>query len=127
MRTNETEDLWGAAYDELKLTHKSLIINYEELLKQAAPNVLHADPLTTMQTVLDIKRRQILRRQWKFRWGGKSIIIRTQIDRIARLIRVFGNVSNVASNVDPVHAGLPWAGICFLLSERALASLVHTG
>ena len=111
-------DLWGLAYKQLLAEDEPLVRHYEEVLKTAgiAPWELAADIQEQVQAVLVLKRKQVLQKQWRLQWGNKSIKVRTQIDRIVKIIGAFREAGSAAANVDPLHAGLPWAGICFLLT-----------
>ena len=111
-------DLWGLAYKQLLAENETLVRHYEEVLKTAGsvPNDPVADIQMQIQAVLVLKRKQILQKQWRLQWGNKSIKVRIQIDRIVKIIGTFKEAGSVAANVDPLHAGLPWAGICFLLA-----------
>lgn len=112
------DDLWGLAYKQLVVEDESLVRGYEMVLG-ATPIILGdsaADIQEQVQSVLALKRKQILQRQWRLQWGNKSIKVRAQIDSIVKTISAFKEVGSVAANVDPLHAGLPWAGICFLLA-----------
>ena len=118
------DDLWGLAYKQLLAENEPLVRNYEKVLKTAG-NVSDdsaADIQKQVQAVLGLKRKQVLQKQWKLQWGNKSIKVRTQIDRIVKVIGAFKEAGSVATNVDPFHAGLPWAGICFLLAVSTLGT-----
>ena len=112
------EDLWGLAYKQLLAENEPLVRHYEEVLKTAGsvPDNSVADIQEQIQAVLVLKRKQVLQKQWRLQWGNRSIKVRIQIDRIVRIIGAFKEAGSVAVNVDPLHAGLPWAGICFLLA-----------
>lgn len=112
------DDLWGLAYKQLLAENEPLVRHYEEVLKTAAvaPGDSTADTQKQIQSVLALKKKQVLQQQWRLQWGNKSIKVRTQVDRIVKIIGTFREAGSVAANVDPLHAGLPWAGICFLLA-----------
>lgn len=110
------DDLWGLAYQQLVYDQEPSIKHYERLLKAEVSNQADAGLEAQIQAFLELKRAQILQKQWKLQWRNKSIKIRTQVDRIVRLIMIFKDVGTMAVNADPLHAGLPWAGICFLLA-----------
>ena len=112
------DDLWGLAYKQLLAENEPLVRHYEEVLKTAAvaSGDSTADTQKQIQSVLALKRKQVLQQQWRLQWGNKSIKVRTQVDRIVKIIGTFRGAGSVAANVDPLHAGLPWAGICFLLA-----------
>ena len=115
-------DLWGLAYKQLLAENEPLVRRYEEVLKTAGivPDDSAADIQEQIQAVLVLKRKQILQKQWTLQWGNKPIKVRTQIDRIVKIIGAFKEAGSVVANVDPLHAGLPWAGVCFLLSVSML-------
>ncbi|KAL8821183.1 MAG: hypothetical protein Q9223_000745 [Gallowayella weberi] len=47
--------------------------------------------------------------------GEHSTEIRQQIDRIIKIVTVAKDFVSSVASMDPIHAGLPWAGICVLL------------
>lgn len=110
------DDLWEKAYVDLAAENPELLNAYKDVLRKEAAGVSpDASVQEQVANIVTSKRRQILKKQWRLQWGHRSIKIRSQIDRVVKLIEAFKNVGNVASNADPVHAGLPWAGICLLL------------
>nr|POF01662.1 hypothetical protein CFP56_76487 [Quercus suber] len=68
-----------------------------------------SDISTTIQAAYDAvkKQRSIGQQQ---RWPGSE-----KADKVLRWLDRFKSVGNVIANVDPVHVGLPWAGIRMLL------------
>lgn len=50
-------------------------------------------------------------RSWRWTYRGRDIMLRDEIGKILRLMERFVAVGDVVANVDPVHVGLPWAGI----------------
>lgn len=115
-------DLWDLAYKKLLAENEPLVRHYEKVLKTAATvsDDSAVDIQEQIQAVLVLKRKQVLQKQWRLQWGNKPIKVRTQIDRIVKIIGVFKEAGSVAANADPLHAGLPWAGICFLLAVSIL-------
>lgn len=71
-----------------------------------------------MSALVTKKLETMKQKQWKLQMGEKTIEVRNQVDRIIKVVE-FGKVliTSVAS-MDPVHAGLPWAGVCMLLPVR---------
>jgi hypothetical protein len=41
-----------------------------------------------------------------------------QADKVVRLLDRFKAVGDIVANVDPVHVGLPWAGVRAILEVR---------
>ncbi len=118
------DDLWGLAYKQLLAENEPLVKQYQKVLKTVAivSDDSAADIQEQIQAVLVLKRKQVLQKQWRLQWGNKSIKVRTQIDRIVKIIGVFKEAGSVAASADPLHAGLPWAGICFLLAVSTSGS-----
>ena len=54
-------------------------------------------------------------RQWKLSLGKKSVEIRAQVDRILQIVIVAKDLGSSLAAMDPVHAGIPWAGVCVIL------------
>lgn len=68
--------------------------------------------------VLDLvasKQRICAAKQWAFKVNGKTLILRDVADKLLRWVDRFKFVGDLASQFDPVHAALPWAGFRFLL------------
>ena len=113
---SESVDLWKAAFDELRTQKGSLVRKYEQVLMQNAEEYACVNPENAIQSILVAKRERILQRQWKLQLGRYSIQAKSHLDRIIRIIRAFKDVGSIAVNADPLHAGLPWAGICLILA-----------
>lgn len=61
------------------------------------------------------KRQACLDNRWSFTLNGKNFILREKAEKVAHWLDRFKSIGDVAVNADPVHAGLPWAGIRLLL------------
>lgn len=61
------------------------------------------------------KQRLCLEKRWRFTFAGKEFILKDEADKVVSLLNRFKAVGDVAVNADPIHAGLPWAGIRLLL------------
>lgn len=46
---------------------------------------------------------------------GRPVILREEADKVIVWLDRFKAVGDIAMNADPIHAGLPWAGIRLLL------------
>lgn len=53
---------------------------------------------------------------WYYR--GRQTYLVDQVDKVMQLLDRFKSVGDVVANVDPVHIGLPWAGIRVILEVR---------
>jgi hypothetical protein len=67
------------------------------------------------------KQRRCLEKRWRFTFAGREFILKEEADKVVSWLNRFKDVGNVAASADPVHAGLPWAGIRLLLEVRILS------
>lgn len=67
------------------------------------------------------KQRCCLEERWRFTLAGQEFILKEKADKIVKWLNRFKDVGDVAAAADPVHAGLPWAGIRLLLGVRILS------
>ncbi|KAL8639747.1 MAG: hypothetical protein Q9226_008837, partial [Calogaya cf. arnoldii] len=126
-------DLWAQAYETLTNDDPRLVAALEDLLtftpqepqssEGRAPSAKssHDDPTSSralanteerMSTVIESRLKLMDDRKWQLRMGEHSIEIRQQVDRIIKIVTVAKDFISSAASMDPVHAGLPWAGIC---------------
>jgi hypothetical protein len=63
-------------------------------------------------------------KRWTFPFCGHTVVLREKADNIVKWLDRFKQVGDVASNANPVHIGLPWAGIRFLL-EVSIAECIN--
>lgn len=61
------------------------------------------------------KKQLCIDRRWKVTVGGRTIVLRDKVNTVVDLISKFKDVGSIAVGADPIHAGLPWAGVCMLL------------
>ncbi|KAK3615161.1 hypothetical protein LTR22_027540 [Elasticomyces elasticus] len=53
------------------------------------------------------------RPSWEYK--GRQIYLSDQVDKVLQLLEKFKSMGVIVANVDPVHVGLPWAGIRVIL------------
>ena len=61
------------------------------------------------------KQRCCNEKRWKIIFNGRTVILKEEADKVISWLDRFKAVGDVAANANPVHAGLPWAGIRLLL------------
>ncbi|TGO13768.1 hypothetical protein BPAE_0711g00010, partial [Botrytis paeoniae] len=61
------------------------------------------------------KKRLCEERRWTFQLGKRTLVLRDEAEKVLRGLRRFKEVGDIIVNVDPLHAGLPWAAIRLLL------------
>jgi len=54
-------------------------------------------------------------KRWTFTFRGHTVRLRDEADNVMLWLDRYKRVGDIALNVDPIHAGLPWAGIRLLL------------
>jgi hypothetical protein len=54
-------------------------------------------------------------KRWTFTIRGHPVMLREEADKVIMWLDRSKAVGDIAGNVDPIHAGLPWAGIRLLL------------
>ena len=115
------ESLWDLAFEDLRKREKNLVDAFEKILmaESEVETSLHNGDTSKIEKQMSMfvakKLDAMNKEQWRFTIGGMSVDIREQVDRVVKIVLVAkGFISPVAS-VDPIHAGLPWAGVCILL------------
>lgn len=69
-----------------------------------------------MSSIIETRLKEINDRKWGFEVGDTSVIIGEQVDKIVEAVTAVKDLGTSLATLDPVHAGIPWAGICVLLS-----------
>ena len=67
------------------------------------------------------KQRCCIEKRWTFTFTGRTVLLKEKADKVVDWLNRFAAVGDVVANVDPVHVGLPWAGIRLLLEVKAYA------
>ena len=62
----------------------------------------------------ELQQRSKIKR-WTWTYRGRQIYLFEQADKVVRLLDRFKAVGDIVANVDPVHVGLPWAGVRAIL------------
>ena len=104
----EASDVWIKAFNDLPSEYK-----------QGLEYNTDCDKSEKLEALLELAmkaKRKNLASQWTFKWGGKEINVREKAEKLVGWIEKFKEVVNIAVQCDPVHAGLPWAGVTFILT-----------
>ena len=64
------------------------------------------------------KQRCCNEKRWTFRFTGRTIDLKEEADKVVGWLNRFKAVGDIVANVDPMHVGLPWAGIRLLLEVK---------
>lgn len=117
-------NVWKAAYERLKADSPDLVTPYEYLIERSAPG--SQDVQRTFSVIVADNLKALESKQWKLKFRGKPVDVRGVLDDILKLIKVAMPVASAAGILDPVHAGLPLAGVQVLLDVSILGfSLTH--
>ncbi|KAG5802464.1 hypothetical protein H9Q74_011991 [Fusarium xylarioides] len=77
----------------------------------------------TLQDLLEntkLSRERLVNKSWSFkRKKGEVVYVRDLLAKASKWIKHFMSVVDITVQCDPVHAGLPWAGVRFLLISQA--------
>ena len=92
--------------DDRELT-SSLLLPTNAISVDAAFDEVHTRA-RVLQQRCKIKR-------WSWNYKGRQVYLADQVDKVVRLLDKFKAVGDVIANVDPIHIGLPWAGIRAIL------------
>ena len=118
--------LWDKAYSRLKSEKKELIETYEGILAKNAAIPEDLSLKEKMTAVIDTELCIVTNRQWKIRipWRQEPVVVRSLVDKIVKVVLKLKDVGSAAAAIDPIHVGLPFAGICVLLPVSDSASLL---
>ena len=109
-QSHKSADLWGQALQELHPDDKQQVSTFQYDHKRVLNDVLKE---------AQAKRDETMRKRWRFKKSdGSTIILRDIFEKVVHWVSKFAQVMDVAVNVDPVHAGLPWAAMHFLLKVK---------
>jgi hypothetical protein len=108
-------NLWDQAVENLRHGDSELFESYTRVL-MGRDTPESACPDQQMLAVINQRLEQMKSRQLNIKLAGTSIRIREQIDRIVKVVSVVRDSGNTGAALDPVHAGLAWAGVCVLLT-----------
>ena len=109
----------------MKLSEKDpkLVQDYEHMLLKDPESSVKEDLQTKVSSILSRNLNKMTSRQWSIKWKGKPRQVRDQVDRIVKVVQVAKDSGSAAAGLDPIHAGLPWAGVCILLQVRSFPAL----
>nr|POF13754.1 vegetative incompatibility protein het-e-1 [Quercus suber] len=118
----------------LKLLEKALSLlepkERETIEKHGAKGVADIDAAVHQAYDAAVLQQQVCEdKRWQWPFRGRTVVLRDEAGKVLRWLDRFKSVGDVVANVDPVHVGLPWAGIRMLLEivgaeHRQMAALL---
>jgi hypothetical protein len=103
-------DLWNEALKVLSKKDKTLVLDHVPPATTPISEVLE----TLMQIAQD-KRRACESKRWTVKFREHVVVLSQVADKVIAWLDKFKQIGDIAANVDPLHAGLPWAGVRLLL------------
>lgn len=135
----QLKSLWGSAFSRLSDEKPDLVRRFSSILQSEADGVTLSSesgqqgPPTEAQLsdLIERKLAAMKNRQWRISLGKISIELRKQIDRVLQIVIEAKDLGSSLASMDPIHAGIPWAGVCVLLpvrptSKRRIIALVDS-
>ncbi|KAG4431404.1 hypothetical protein IFR05_013115 [Cadophora sp. M221] len=69
-----------------------------------------------MQNLVTQKLKKMQEKEWVVKWKGKELFrVRKAITETVKIVQKFSNLASKAADIDPLHAGLAWAGVSCVL------------
>ncbi|KIW99831.1 uncharacterized protein Z518_10759 [Rhinocladiella mackenziei CBS 650.93] len=88
----------------------------DTIRQHTVPNARDVDAIVQQALTATRQKQAICQaKRWVFTFRGHTVVLRDKADNIVKWIERFKQAGDIASNADPVHVGLPWAGIRLLL------------
>jgi hypothetical protein len=111
--------LWEKAYTQLSDDEKNadLFNKYETILEDSSLGTPKGTTFPKQMAAFVRSRIEIMeQKQWMLQWDQKSIVVRDQAERIVKFVQTFQNLGTAIAQIDPIHVGIPWAGVCAVLN-----------
>ena len=108
----------------LRQDNYQLLDAFEKILAsetevEPSSNPGHGDKLEREKQMSDLVAKKLAamdEKQWRIKMlSGKPVIVREQVHRIVKIVLVAKDFGSSLASIDPIHAGLPWAGVYMLL------------
>ena len=107
--SSSSSGLWESAVSTLSSKHRQ-VLQFREDSTRLPDHVIE---------LVKMKQAICAEKHWKFTIKGKRSVLRDVAEKIIIWVDRFKVVGDLASQFDPVHAALPWAGFRFLLQVRS--------
>ena len=113
---------WDRAAQQLEENEPSVFAALQELRKEsscASKDIPHE-----ITEIIEQHKNTMENKQWSlpFKVRGREVKIRKQLDSVWKVLQIFNAVGNTLASVDPVHAGIPWAGVNFIVQGALIDS-----
>ncbi|PQE06277.1 ankyrin repeat protein [Rutstroemia sp. NJR-2017a BBW] len=116
--TKDDRTLWERAYARFRELKPTVVEEYESILAETADIQKYLPLNEKMRAVVDNRVRVVTSRQWKIRIPFRKdskILVTELVEKIVSVVLKFKEFGTTIAQLDPVHAGIPFAAICLLL------------
>ena len=122
----QTCSYWERAAKQLEDKEPSVFAALQELRRESSR--ASKDMPSEISQIIEHHRNTMENKQWSlpFKVRGREIKIRAQLDNIWKVLQTFNAVGSTLASVDPVHVGIPWAGVCFIVQGALNDSAQNT-
>ncbi|KAL2817567.1 hypothetical protein BJX63DRAFT_102185 [Aspergillus granulosus] len=107
--------LWARAYDQLRKDEPELVEYYLHLLAATSGELVDTNEPAQVANVVKWHKEIMEKKQWRLVFHNHEIVIREKVDHIINAFRTFQGLGSAAAALDPIHAGIPWAGVSIFL------------
>lgn len=115
---NQSEDLdfWARAYEILQDREPELMGNYKKYLASLQDDT-DSFKATSVELIVSRLISDREKKQWRLSLLGKNIVVRQQVERLAKFLRWADPLIMEAAKSQP-YTALAWSGASLLLSVR---------
>ena len=113
--TEAKKSYWDLAATKLQNEEPKISEALSDLLRDQEPNPMNI--VTQLEFIVQKHKQTMEERQWTlpFRVRGREIKIRSQLDTVLKILQTSKDIGSAIASLDPIHAGLPWSGISFIV------------
>jgi hypothetical protein len=109
------KDYWQLAAQKLQEEDPSTEAQIKALRAAAADKASETDLAAQLLHATKQSQAALESKRWKITVSSREIELHKQFERLVKAITLIKDVGNAAASLDPVHAGLPFAGFCLLM------------
>lgn len=103
---------WQAAFAQLPPDIQRALDSIQKNNPTSSSSSAEIDSIVSLSRA---KQAQCESKQWVVKIGSRQVNVRHAFSRMADWLDKFKAFGDMAMNVDPVHAALPWAAFRFIL------------
>lgn len=103
-------NLWNKAVAKLSKEEEGFVLEHSP---PAVTNI--KTTLESLQKAVEAKRETCEKKRWVFNLNGQTMELSKLADKVCVWLDKFKGIGDIIVNVDPLHAGVPWAAIRFFL------------